>query len=258
MLANKIRLLARQYLSRETRRTLARLAVWPPVGWVRFGDLRRLQPISSDYGNSRGLEIDRYYIEKFLAEHADDIHGRVLEIKHNTYTKKYGQERVIQSDILHPVEGNPDATIVADLANADHLPSNCYDAIIFTQTLQVIYDIRTVIATLHRILKPGGVLLATVSGMAQISLGDFDQWGEYWRFTSLSARLLFEEAFSTGNVIVQPYGNVLAAISFLEGLACEDLTQSELDARDRSYEVLIAIRAVKSEHTDASYGDFHK
>jgi SAM-dependent methyltransferase len=249
MLTNRIRLLARRYLSRETRRRLARMAVWPPVGWVRFGDLRRLRPISSDYGNSRGLEIDRYYIERFLAEHARDIHGRVLEIKHNTYTKKYGQDRVAKSDILHPVEGNPDATIVADLTKAEHLPSDCYDAIIFTQTLQVIYDIRTVIATLHRILKPGGVLLATASGMAQLSLEDFDKWGEYWRFTSLSARLLFEEEFAAGNVTVTAYGNVLVAIAFLEGLACDDLKRSELDARDRSYEVLIAVRAVKPELT---------
>ena len=242
---NQFRLLARRYLSRETRRRLARLAVWPPVGWVRFGDLRHLKPISSDYGNSRGLEIDRYYIEKFLMEFSGDIRGRVLEIKHNAYTRRYGGDRVTQSDVLHPVAGNPDATIVADLTNADHLPSDLFDAIIFTQTLQVIYDIRATIATLYRILKPGGVLLTTASGMAQLSLEDFDKWGEYWRFTSLSARLLFEEAFSKGQVTVRSYGNVLAAISFLEGLAVEDLKQKELDARDRSYEVLIAVRAVK-------------
>ena len=241
----QIRRLATRFLSRETRRRLARLVVWPPVGRVRFGQLRRLKPLSPDYGSSRGLPIDRYYITKFLAEHAEDIHGHVLEIKHSTYTQKYGQDRVTKSDVLHPVDGNPDATIVADLTKADHLPSDCYDAIIFTQTLQVIYDFRAVIATLYRILKPGGVLLATVSGMAQLSLDDFDRWGEYWRLTSLSARLLFEEAFSVGKVTVHPYGNVLAAISFLEGLACEDLKPSELDARDRSYEVLIAVRAVK-------------
>ena len=245
MFMNRLRSLARQHLSRETRRRLARLAVWPPVGWVRFGHLRRLKPVSPDYGNSRGLEIDRYYIEKFLAGHASDIRGRVLEIKHNTYTVRYGQDRVTHSDVLHPVEGNPDATIVADLTKADHLPSNVYDSIIFTQTLQVIYDIRATIATLYRILKPGGILLATASGMAQLSLNDFDKWGEYWRFTSLSARLLFEESFQAGNVTVRSYGNVLAAISFLEGLASEDLRQKELDAVDRSYEILIAIRAVK-------------
>lgn len=244
----QFRLLARRYLARETRRRLAHLAVWPPVGLVCFGNLRRLKPISSDYGNSRGLEIDRYYIEKFLSEFSSDIHGHVLEIKHNAYTRKYGADRVTHSDVLHPVEGNPDATVIADLTKADHLPSNVFDAIIFTQTLQVIFDIRTVIATLHRILKPGGVLLATGSGMAKLSLEDFDKWGEYWRFTSLSAKLLFEEAFSARNVTIRSYGNVLAAISFLEGLAAEDLKKKELDMVDRSYEVLIAIRAVKAEN----------
>jgi SAM-dependent methyltransferase len=246
---DKLRILARRYLSRETRRRIARLAVWPPVGWVRFGDLRRIKPISSDYGNSRGLEVDRYYIEKFLSEFSSDIHGHVMEIKHNAYTRRYGGDRVTFRDVLHPVEGNPDATIIADLTKADHLPSNKFDAIIFTQTLQVIYDIRTVISTLHRILKPGGVLLATASGMAQLSLEDFDKWGEYWRFTSLSAKLLFEEAFIPGNVTVHSYGNVLSAISFLEGLSAEDLKKNELDAVDRSYEVLIAIRAVKAQNT---------
>ena len=242
---NQFRLLARRYLARETRRRLARLAVWPPVGQVRFGHLRRLKPFTSDYGIGRGLAIDRYYIEKFLSEYARDIRGHVLEIKHNKYTVKYGGDRVTRSDVLHPVEGNLEATIIADLTKADHLPANTFDAIIFTQTLQVIYDIRTVIATLHRILKPGGVLVATASGMAQLSLDDFDKWGEYWRFTSLSARLLFEEAFGAGNVTVRAYGNVLAAISFLHGLAAEDLKKKELDAVDRSYEVLIAVRAVK-------------
>lgn len=246
---NQLRLFARRYLSRETRRRLARLAVWPPVGWVRFGSLRRMKPISSDYGNSRGLEIDRYYIEKFLSEFSSDVRGRVLEIKHNAYTVRYGGNRVTKSDVLHPVEGNPDATIVADLTKADHLPSNVFDTIIFTQTLQVIYDIRTTVATLLRILKPRGVLLATASGMAQLSLEDFDKWGEYWRFTSLSARLLFEEEFGAGNVTVRSYGNVLAATSFLQGLAVEDLKKKELDAVDRSYEVLIAVRAVKAENS---------
>lgn len=243
----QIRLFLSRYLTRETRRSLARLAVWPPVGWVRFGQLRRLKPVTTDYGNSRGLEIDRYYIEKFLSDHAADIHGHVLEIKHNTYTLKYGGDRVTRSDVLHKVQGNPHATIVADLSNGDHLPSDTFDTIIFTQTLQFIYDIHSTVATLYRILRPGGILLATMSGMAQISREDFEMWGEYWRFTSLSACLLFEEVFPKENILVRSYGNVLAAISFLEGLAVEDLKRKELDSHDPNYEVLIAIRAQKPE-----------
>ena len=243
----QIRLFLSRYLTRETRRRLARLAVWPPVGWVRFGQLRRLKPVTTDYGNSRGLEIDRYYIEKFLSDHAADIHGHVLEIKHNTYTLKYGGDRVTRSDVLHKVQGNPHATIVADLSNGDHLPSDTFDTIIFTQTLQFIYDIHSTVATLYRILRPGGILLATMSGMAQISREDFEMWGEYWRFTSLSACLLFEEVFPKENILVHSYGNVLAAISFLEGLAVEDIKRKELDSHDPNYEVLIAIRAQKPE-----------
>ena len=246
MISKQLRIFLSRHLSRESRRRLSRLAVWPPVGWVRFGQLRRTKPFTNDYGNSRGLEIDRYYIEQFLSEHANDIHGHVLEVKHNTYTKKYGGERVTKSDILHKVEGNPDATIVADLSNAEHIPSNTFDTIIFTQTLQFIYDIKSTISTLHRILKPGGTILATASGMAQISREDFEQWGEYWRFTSLSFRLIFEKVFPKGYVSIQTYGNVLSAISFLQGLAAEDLKKKELNDSDPNYELIIAARAVKT------------
>lgn len=246
----KIRLFANRYLSRETRRRMARMAVWPPVGRVRFGQLRRVKPISSDYGNSRGFEIDRYYIEKFLFKQEADIHGRVLEIKHNTYTKKFGRDRVTHSDVLHKIEGNADATIVADLAKADHIPSNIFDTIILTQTLQFIYDIRPAIQTLYRILKPGGVLLLTVPGISQIIREDFELWGEYWRFTCLSAQFLMEEIFSAGNVSVHSYGNVLTATAFLQGLACEDLLTAELDMVDPNYELLIAVRAVKPQQAE--------
>lgn len=247
-MTKQLRRFANRYLSRETRRRLSRLTVWPPVGWIRFGQLRRLKPISTDYGNSRGMEIDRYYIEKFLSEHSMDIHGHVLEIKHNTYTRKYGGGRVTKSDILYKTEGNPDTTIIADLTNADHLASNTFDTIIFTQTLQFIYDMKSAISTLYRILKPGGVLLVTVPGISQIIREDFELWGEYWRFTSVSARFLFSEAFPQENLAVQTFGNVLSTISFLEGLAVGDLKENELAAVDRNYELLIAIRAVKPEN----------
>ena len=44
---------------------------------------------------------------------------------------------------------------------------------------------------------------------------------------------------------VQAYGNVLAAASFLYGLASQDLRQHELELRDPDYEVTIGVRATK-------------
>lgn len=239
---------ARKRLPAPTYHALS--AVWRTfgarslVGAVRFGSLRRLTPISRDFGFDRGLPIDRYYVEGFLAEHAADIRGRVLEIGDNDYTVRFGGDRVTQSDVLHVNAGNPRATIVGDLASADHVPSDAFDCLILTQTLHLIYDVHAAIETIYRILKPGGVVLATVPGISPISR---DEWSEswYWSFTALSARKLFAASFPAANVMVGAHGNVLASTAFLYGLATRELRQEELDYRDPQYETLIAIRAVK-------------
>jgi SAM-dependent methyltransferase len=161
------------------------------------------------------------------------------------YTRKFGGNRVTISDVLHVTEGNPRATIVGDLTCADHIPSDTFDCIILTQTLQYIYDTRAALQTLHRILKPGGILLATFPGISRTDHEDCDgSW--FWGFTSASGRRLFEEVFSFANVKIQAYGNVLAAISLLHGLAMEELRREELDHFDPDYEILIAVRAVKA------------
>ncbi len=207
--------------------------------------MRRLKPISNKFGFDRGFPIGRYYIERFLLTYASNIQGHVLEIRDNNYTRKFGGDRVIKSDVLHVKEGNPMATIVADLTCADNIQSDAFDCIIFTQTLQFIYDVRAAIRTLYRILKPGGVLLATCHGISQISRHDMVRWGEYWRFTTLSARLLFEEVFPVENIEVRAHGNVLTAIAYLYGLAVEELTKQELEYHDPNYELMITIKAVK-------------
>lgn len=215
---------------------------------VCFGNLRRATPVSREFGYDRGLPIDRYYIENFLARQAGDVRGHVLEIKDDSYTQKYGGHRVKISDVLDVAEDNPQATIVADLTRAEYVPSDTFDCVIFTQTLQLIYDVRSAIQTLYRILKPGGVLLATFPGVSQIA---HKECGAYWcwAFTQLSARRLFEESFPAANIEIEAHGNVLAATSFLYGLAVEDLRQGELDYRDPDYEVLITLRAAKPEAT---------
>jgi SAM-dependent methyltransferase len=175
-----------------------------------------------------------------------DIKGCVLEIGNDEYTKKFGGGRVSKSEILHAVEGNPKATIVADLTCADHIPSETFDCIICTQTLQCIYDVRAAIYELYRILKSGGVLLATSSGISQISRYDMNRWGDYWRFTDCSARELFSEAFGPANVTITTHGNVKVACGYLHGLAVQDLEQSELEYDDPDYQVLITVRAIKA------------
>ena len=220
---------------------------WPPVGAFDWGDLRRLTPISKKFGLDRGLPIDRYYIERFLQEHNADIQGRVLEFGDPRYTLKFGGDRVTTSDVLDLSLWKPDVTIVADFSKADHIPSDTFDCIIMTQTLQLIYEVRTALHTSYRILKPGGILLATVPVISRIArpFPHLERWEDYWRFTSQASRRLFAESFPEEKVSVAAFGNVLAAAAFLHGLAFEELQPSELDFRDPDYEVLIAVRAVK-------------
>jgi SAM-dependent methyltransferase len=218
----------------------------PGTGGVRFGDFRRLEPISREFGLDRGRPIDRYYIEDFLARNSEDIRGRVLEIKDSAFTRKYGGDRVGVSDVLDVDESNRRATIVADLARGDDVPSGVFDCIICTQTLHFIYDMSSAVRTLERILKPGGILLATFPGIGQTSCEHLDE--RYcWALSSLAAKQLFEEAFPAANVETRAHGNVLAAVAFLEGLAVRELRKEELDHHDPDYELLVTLRAVKGE-----------
>ena len=225
--------------------------VWPPTGTVRFGSLRRLTPISSARGADRGTPIDRYYIQDFLSRHSGrddyvlgDIKGHVLEIGDDTYTRQFGSS-VTKLDILHGDSSNPRATIIADLARADNVPSETFDCVICTQTLLLIYDVRSAIDHLHRILKPEGILLLTVPGISPICRPDADAGGDHWRFTTWSMRRLLREFFAPESVLVEAYGNVLAAIAFLEGIAAQELRRHELDVRDPDYELIVAARARK-------------
>jgi SAM-dependent methyltransferase len=232
-------------VKRWIRKELHRYRMRPPLGWVRFGTLSRLTPISQIFGLDRGQPIDRYYIDTFLRKRSGDIHAHVLEIGEPYYTRQFGGNRVTRSAVLHAVSGNPAATLVGDLVTGQGIPRDAFDCMILTQTFHVIYDVRAAIATVFSALKPGGVLLATVPGISQISRYDMDRWGDYWRFTTRSARLLLEEVFPAENVLVEAYGNVYSAIAFLHGLAAEELSQEKLDHRDQDYEVVITLRAVK-------------
>lgn len=235
----RLRRLLSRWATRSTR--------WPPIGAVRFGSLDRVSPISSDWGYDRGLPIDRYYIDRFLENEAARVRGRVLEIDTNDYTRRFGGERVVQSDVLHISEMRPGVTLVGDLTSADHLPSNAFDCVILTQTLQLVYNAGAAIRTVHRILKPGGTALVTVPGLTKMSDA---KWGYFWLFTTLSADRLFHECFPGGEIEVRGWGNVLAATAFLYGLAAEELEPASIDHLDPNFAVLVSIRAVKGNHTE--------
>ena len=227
-------------LKTQIKQILKRLLF--PVKWHQ---LRTLTPVSTVFGLDRGTPIDRYYIENFLRSQSTHIRGVVLEIAESSYSKQFGGERVTAFEVLHYTHDNKNATIVGDLCDHRSLPANKIDCFICTQTFQFIYNYKDAIRGAYHMLREGGVLLATVAGISQISRYDMDKWGDYWRFTSLSARASFEEVFGQNNVTVQAYGNVLSSTAFLHGISVEELTTKELDATDDNYQMLITIVAFK-------------
>jgi len=219
----------------------------PMIGRVRFGNLRRTTPISCFFGYDRGRPIDRYYIEKFLGRNAEDIRGHVLEIGDDLYTRRFGGEKVHKKDVLQLFGSHSNASFVGDLIEGIKASPASFDCVIATQTLQFIFDLRAALTELHRILKPGGVLLATVPGT--ISSIDQGEWGRLWcwGFTKRSLQTLFSERDVSFDVTMKTHGNVLAAVAFLEGLSVKELKTKELDHHDPAYPVLISVRAVKRE-----------
>jgi SAM-dependent methyltransferase len=209
---------------------------------VLLGSLGRTTPIDDRWGRDRGTPVDRWYIERFLAEHRGAITGRVLEVKDSSYTDRFGHD-VTERAVLDIDPANERATHVADLGACDEIPETTFDCFVLTQTLQFVWDVHSAVRHAHRILSPGGVLLATVpvtnriNGPPEVDL---------WRFTPDACRRLFGETFAPGRVDVQGRGNVLTQVAFLHGLAAEDLAEDELAVHDEMYPLLVCVRAERA------------
>ncbi|MDR0868792.1 MAG: class I SAM-dependent methyltransferase [Planctomycetota bacterium] len=214
----------------------------PPI---QFGDRLRVEPISRLFGFDRGTPLDRFYIEKFLAANSGCIHGDCLEIAESTYSRRFGYD-VKSCGILMYDQSNPKATIVGDLTKPETLPEKTVDCFIATQTLNFTFDVSAAVAGAYRLLRVGGVLLATAAGISQISRYDMERWGDFWRFTDLSIRRITEKVFGAGNVEVITYGNALSAMLMLQGVAQEDLPdKTVLDKTDADYQVIIGVKATR-------------
>jgi SAM-dependent methyltransferase len=200
-----------------------------------------VQPVSLRAGWDRGTTINRYYLEQFLQEFSSDIYGRCLEFQSDDYTSRFGGDKVTKLDILHKDDGNNKATLVADLTKANNIPSNWFDCIICTYVLHGILEFDKAISELHRILKPGGVLLVAVPGFNRTYAGGHP----LWLFTPEGLHLVLARVFGAENVSVHAYGNSLTAAGYLRGLAAHEFTKGELNYHTLEFAVGVFARARK-------------
>ena len=213
---------------------------------INLNSLHNIKPISKDFGWSRGKPIDRFYIEEFLTKNKKLIKGDCGEISETRYLDMFYNDLIKTTKIFDIDLTNKSADIHGDLEDINNIPEKIFDCFISTQVLNFIYNYSIAIDNLHKMLKPEGALLLTVSGPStHISEYDMSRWGDYWRFTEQSVLKAFEKTFGQNNVEVKCYGNVLAATYMLQGISSEELTKDEINYYDPIYPMLITVVAKK-------------
>jgi SAM-dependent methyltransferase len=202
-------------------------------------------PVHRRYGLRVGRPVDRFYIERFLDRHADDVRGRVLEVLDATYTHRYGGDAVVTADVLDLDPDNAAATIHADLQTGDGVPRDAFDCIVLTQTISITYDFAGALDTACAALAPGGVLLLTVPGISHQAEPDGERFPDHWRFTWRAIARLLGERLGPENVEVGAEGTVAACAAFLYGIPADEVDPALLDPHGPDYEMVVWARAVK-------------
>jgi glycosyltransferase involved in cell wall biosynthesis len=210
-------------------------------GRIRFGDLRRTLPVAG--GSDRGWPIDRYYTDRFLARHSSEIRGRVLEGGLEGYAARFGDSRVSRRDALVADRDGLHAPFASGSAESDALPEQAFDCVLLTHSLQRVYDLPRAVASVHRALVPGGVVLVAAPGISR--LDSCESAPRFWSFTPAGLHRLFADVFGADAVTVEPYGNLFAAAAFLHGIAVEEVTTADIDPADATCPVIVGIRARK-------------
>jgi len=203
-----------------------RLPIW--------GNLRSPSPFSEHYGFDRGTPIDRYYLHRFLQQHRTEIRGSVLEVQGSAYTRQFGQD-ITNADSFD-IDPRFRTTYVCDLAKSETvLPSNTYDCCLLPNTLQHLRDLEVCLRNALRVVKPGGVILAS-SAVFEPLISD---GADYWRLSRMGWEEITARVWAGCEVKIEAHGNCLAVVAAMLGLASEELTPEELNLQSWRYPVLL-------------------
>ncbi len=206
----------------------------------RWGNLRRTRPFSETFGFERGTPVDRYYLHRFLERRAACIHGDVLEIQLPAYSRRYGHDLKCVHGVDINAQVRPD--YVCDLAHCGNvIPDEAYDCFLLPNTLHHLKDLDACLRHAMRVIRPGGVILASAAGLVPL-IPDTPE-DDYWRLSRAGWSALLERLWPQCEIRVQSHGNCLAATAAILGLAAEELSPKELDVPDPRYPVLVTVFA---------------
>lgn len=206
----------------------------PPVGYVQFGQLRRLEPLAQTADVQDADTIERFYVESFLREHAASIRGHVLEVGRVTLARRIGGASATNYQ-------HRGAAVATGPDDGQDLQPESADCVVAVDAAALLPNVQTHVQRLYAAVKPGGVLLMVLPGIVSRSRASDGTP----RFTERSTRLLLETCVPADGLLVSSRGNVFSAVAALEGIRAREVEVRRLTHRDPRYPMVIGVRALK-------------
>ncbi len=133
---------------------------------------------------------------RWLAQHAADITGVVLDIGSGSGSDKEGRKYrdyfpQAALYVTSEVSADFDVDLVLDVRNMPEVDDATYDCVFCSGVLEHVDDYQSGIDEITRIIKPGGILLLGLPFRQAIHLAPHD----FWRFTEYGLRYLLEDNF---------------------------------------------------------------
>jgi SAM-dependent methyltransferase len=210
----------------------------PPCGAVDWGSLRRLHPICKRFGFSRGTPIDRYYLDKFVAQIRNRVVGATVEIGGARQNRELYRLTNVSEYTAIDAEAHDYVDVVGDAHDSSLLAPDSADSILAFNVLEHCADPWLVARNMHRWLRTGGCAFCMVPNAQRVH--NFPR--DYWRPLPDGVNWLFRDF---GSRELSQYGNPTSVIASQLGIAAEELTQAELDAQHPDYPVATCIVATK-------------
>ena len=176
------------------------------LGWLylRFGPILVATPGTMYKGQYYSL--NRVSVIRFLEEHANQMHGKVLDVGSGKWTLP---RRLLQDHCQYTSTdcyADPNVDIVSDTqALASTFPKDEFDFILCLEVLEHVPRPWLAVKELYSILKPGGVLLLTTP--LNFRRHGNNIYRDYWRFTEEGLQLLLREEAGFRQIEIKFFGH---------------------------------------------------
>lgn len=134
------------------------------------------------------FQPDRFLLKQLVQKHGGVVKGRMLDIGAGE-VDRYARFFDFSERITTDTRPGSNVDVVAS-ADALPFPDASFDSIVCTQVLEHVTEPKKVVEEMYRLVKAGGVVLATIPQTAPLH----EEPHDYYRYTRYGITHLFEQA----------------------------------------------------------------